>query len=239
MPEQHIPNPDNQPFVQSPKELDSSTPFPGASHIEQSVYKTAYNAGKRAWENLQLREENERLNYMATHDDLTGLLNARGLEIAYSKRLEQIRASGINDLLLLFLDGTNFKAVNDTLGHATGDEALIGIASVLRQSTREGDVIARVGGDEFVVIMCAREDEHQPLDVRTQAILTRITEEKEAFLHRNPHIAQTGFDIAVGVASWEEGTDFGQIKSEADAAMMEHKAMQHAKNGQYRRQPEN
>ena len=93
-----------------------------------------------------------RLQYLADRDALTGLFSRRRFleeldrEVVRSRRYERIGA-----LLLLDLDG--FKHVNDSFGHATGDDLLIRIADALRSGLRESDVLARIGGDEFAVIL--------------------------------------------------------------------------------------
>lgn len=95
----------------------------------------------------------EHIRELATHDELTGLLNRRHmLELM---RLEQRRAmrSGL-PLVLALLDLDHFKAVNDTHGHAAGDRVLQAFAQAVRQCLRNGDVISRWGGEEFVVMLC-------------------------------------------------------------------------------------
>jgi len=95
----------------------------------------------------------EHIRELATHDELTGLLNRRHmLELM---RLEQRRAmrSGL-PLVLALLDLDHFKAVNDTHGHAAGDRVLQAFADAVRQCLRNGDVISRWGGEEFVVMLC-------------------------------------------------------------------------------------
>jgi diguanylate cyclase (GGDEF)-like protein len=98
------------------------------------------------------RSYEERLKHLADHDPLTGLPNRRALEGSLEDHLARCRRYGAaGGLLLLDLDG--FKMVNDTLGHAAGDELLVGCADALRRRLRETDVIARLGGDEFAVLI--------------------------------------------------------------------------------------
>lgn len=101
----------------------------------------------------ELREELER---RATHDSLTGLAN-RGLLFAQLEHmLHQRRRSGI---AVVFIDLDWFKAINDRLGHRAGDQLLVHVAERLRAAVREGDVAARIGGDEFVVVGAAEDPE--------------------------------------------------------------------------------
>jgi diguanylate cyclase (GGDEF)-like protein/PAS domain S-box-containing protein len=105
-------------------------------------------ARKRA--EVRLRDE-------AYRDPLTGLLNRRGLEEGVRRRLQEAAATAQPDVLL-YLDLDGFKPINDTFGHAEGDEALRTVAGVLRRAMRAGDAIARLGGDEFVVYAPAGPD---------------------------------------------------------------------------------
>jgi diguanylate cyclase (GGDEF)-like protein/PAS domain S-box-containing protein len=90
-----------------------------------------------------------RLRYQAHHDELTGLYNRRG----FLERLQKLLTKAKGDTAIISLDLDEFKAVNDTLGHPVGDLLLKVFAKRLRAAVRPGDLVARVGGDEFVVVM--------------------------------------------------------------------------------------
>jgi diguanylate cyclase (GGDEF)-like protein len=98
------------------------------------------------------RRAREELTRQALRDPLTGLLNRAGLDAALDAALTRARADRTR-LALLFLDLDGFKSVNDTHGHAVGDEVLRTTAEVIMQSVRPTDVVARLGGDEFVVVL--------------------------------------------------------------------------------------
>ena len=100
----------------------------------------------------QLRRERERLAYLATRDPLTKLFNRSQLSAAIDGAIARTAAGGAPGALI-YIDLDNFKIVNDTLGHAAGDRLLVQLAYLLQGATRHGDVAARFGGDEFVVLL--------------------------------------------------------------------------------------
>jgi diguanylate cyclase (GGDEF)-like protein len=112
-------------------------------------------ASLMAASNLQLRS----LQHMATHDPLTGLLNRRAFAEHGATMLERAGRSG-RPVAAMLLDIDHFKRINDTYGHTAGDHVLASFAAILRGCLREGDVLGRLGGEEFAVLLegCARED---------------------------------------------------------------------------------
>lgn len=115
----------------------------------------------------ELKQNEERLAYLAYHDALTGLYNRKAFmerlaeEIAYARRYHQERT-------LLFLDLDKFKAVNDSFGHDAGDLLLTMAARRIREELRETDVVARMGGDEFTILLT------NPERVPTDLVVRRI-----------------------------------------------------------------
>ncbi len=109
---------------------------------------------KSAREGLQEKVDRAtlQLTYYATHDSLTGLVNRREFEDRLGHALLSSRQSG-RVHALCFLDLDHFKIVNDTCGHDAGDELLRQVASLLKYKMREGDTLARVGGDEFGLLL--------------------------------------------------------------------------------------
>jgi diguanylate cyclase (GGDEF)-like protein len=96
----------------------------------------------------ELSKTHERLTFLARHDHLTGLLNREG----FLEKLEQSRdRNGPNVVLLA--DADHFKRINDKLGHQKGDEALLKIARALQYAVRPGDIVGRVGGEEFGILL--------------------------------------------------------------------------------------
>ena len=105
------------------------------------------------FEDVTEREQAEaRAQFLATHDELTGLPNRLVFGQAVSDAVKAGRRYG-QEFAVMFIDLDRFKIINDTLGHAAGDFLLTEIAKRLKQCVRESDVVARVGGDEFVILL--------------------------------------------------------------------------------------
>jgi diguanylate cyclase (GGDEF)-like protein/PAS domain S-box-containing protein len=98
------------------------------------------------------RQHEQRLRHLADHDPLTGLLNRRGFDRELRRHVSRIARYGMKGALLM-LDLDDFKGFNDTHGHAGGDELLRSIGGVLGGRLRSGDVVGRIGGDEFAVLL--------------------------------------------------------------------------------------
>ncbi len=100
----------------------------------------------------KLHQELDRVSAQARHDPLTGALNRQGLDEAIVREVSKVRRQD-TPLCVALLDIDNFKKLNDTLGHATGDIALTHLASVTREVMRPQDTLARYGGEEFVILL--------------------------------------------------------------------------------------
>ena len=109
-------------------------------------------AFERQHQKKQMEELNERLETLSILDPLTQLLNRRGLQRMLSREMEISDREGAN-LSVILLDLDNFKAINDTLGHAVGDIVLQEISKILTGAVRATDFVSRVGGDEFIILL--------------------------------------------------------------------------------------
>lgn len=101
---------------------------------------------------VQLQEELDRASAQARHDPLTGSLNRKGLDEAMEREIARARRLG-SPLCVALLDVDNFKSLNDRIGHAGGDAALVHLAAVTRDVMRPQDLLARYGGEEFVIVL--------------------------------------------------------------------------------------
>jgi diguanylate cyclase (GGDEF)-like protein/PAS domain S-box-containing protein len=165
-------------------------------------------------ENVTDRKESEaRLSHLATHDGLTGLPNRAFLRSRVDAALERGDRVGV-----LFLDLDRFKVVNDGLGHAAGDSLLVAAGRRLSQVLRPGDFVARIGGDEFVMLCydAGAEDDLVRIGVRVLAVL------------RPPVHLESGSDVvigaSIGAAIARTGDTGDTLLRDADTAMYAAKA---------------
>jgi diguanylate cyclase (GGDEF)-like protein/PAS domain S-box-containing protein len=124
----------------------------GLFGISRDITERKRNEHQLAEQAARLAEQTRELEQMMLVDELTGLLNRRGLQLVGEQALYKARRDGTG-VVLLFLDLDGLKQINDGLGHSAGDEAIRALADVIRDVTRESDIAARVGGDEFAVLV--------------------------------------------------------------------------------------
>jgi diguanylate cyclase (GGDEF)-like protein len=160
-------------------------------------------------ENERLRAEVERLRALALTDALTGLPNRRYLEERLAHEIGRSTRYG-HPLAVLVVDVDDFKRINDTWGHAKGDEVLVWVARFLRSQLRTHDVVGRTGGDEFVAILPSTDREG------AEQLATRLREALEALRGQKDHPVK----LSIGAAALGPGAgDAESLLSLADRAM--------------------
>lgn len=158
------------------------------------------------------KQNEERIVYLADHDVLTGLYNRRRFQLELERELELAERFSQKGALL-FIDLDQFKYINDTLGHQAGDEFLCTIARRLGSSLRKIDILGRLGGDEFGIIL-TNTDMAQAENVATQ-VLQRLVAENTGF-----NDIETPVSASIGVVIFpDHGTVPGNLLAKADAAM--------------------
>lgn len=176
----------------------------GLSPRENLKRLTINVAGEKVRDTLEAVKE-------STTDELTGLLNKKGFEQTFLEKISTASRSH-SDLTVIYLDANNLKSINDSLGHAAGDEYLKSIADILKTGIRINDVAARWGGDEYGVIL-----EN-----------TKLEGAKEWWNQVTPFFKEKGISIGAGASiidssALQEPTQFAkaitQAKNEADTAL--------------------
>jgi diguanylate cyclase len=159
----------------------------------------------------KLHQELDRVSAQARHDPLTGALNRQGLEESVNREISKVRRMD-TPLCMAMLDIDNFKKLNDTLGHATGDVALTHLAAVAREVMRPQDTLARYGGEEFVILL-----PDTPLERGIEA-MTRLQREltKRFFMAGAEKVLIT---FSAGVAQLVAGETGAEAIKRADQAM--------------------
>lgn len=148
------------------------------------------------------------LQHLARTDELTGLDNRRAFKEKAQLKVSTARRYGV-PMVCLALDLDRFKTINDTYGHAVGDQALVRVAELLREHTRDSDVVCRYGGDEFLVLL-----DHVGAE-GAQVVIQRLL---EGVAH-----ARVGPDVpvalSVGAAAFDGSMDLPALMHAADMAL--------------------
>lgn len=188
------------------------------SHEELvSTKKQAHIAEERV---KQLEQELEQVSELVREDQLTGALNRRGLDDVLDREIKRADRQQ-TPISIALLDVDNFKQLNDSLGHQTGDQALVHLIQVIKNALRPTDEVARYGGEEFLIIL---------IDTSLKEAMTTLTRlqrelTKNLFLHNNERQLIT---FSAGVALHVNGEDPESTIGRADSAM--YKAKRAGKN---------
>jgi diguanylate cyclase (GGDEF)-like protein/PAS domain S-box-containing protein len=161
------------------------------------------------------RMEDE-LRALSMKDELTGLHNRRGFLALAEQQVKRANRTK-KEMLLLFVDLDRMKWINDTLGHHEGDRALVQIADILKQTFRASDIVARVGGDEFVVLAI------EAYAANTEFLISRLQDKLSAY---NASTAQPyDLSVSIGFARYDpqNPSSVETMLAEADSLMYDHK----------------
>lgn len=172
--------------------------------------------------NRELEEAKARIEHNSLHDTLTGLPNRRYLDDWLTERAEGCHARG-GSIALLHIDLDRFKQINDTLGHVAGDAMLVHAANLLRGNVTKDDFVARVGGDEFIVV-CVYDGPATRLDKIARSIVDQMRQP----VPYEGHFCRFGASIGIAVQSGR-AVDSKRLLIDADIAL--YRAKRRGRNG--------
>jgi len=167
---------------------------------------------------IRLVNLQEKLLKLSVTDELTGLYNRRGF-FTLAEQLVKLSNRQKNVLYLLFADLDNLKEINDIYGHEAGDQVLIETAKIFRDSFRDSDIIARIGGDEFIVVPAGTTE--------AGAAITTARLYQNVALHNSEKKRPYALSISVGMAKYdaEAPCSIDELVRQADKSMYEQKML--------------
>jgi diguanylate cyclase (GGDEF)-like protein/PAS domain S-box-containing protein len=184
----------------------------------QFTWSAVQRTGKLLALTLQWDRSHRALEYAATHDTLTGVAN----RTVFLDRLGEVSGAGVGESAVLFIDLDHFKPVNDDHGHLAGDQVLSEIAGRLSAAVRPGDLVARIGGDEFAVL-CERLANPDDVEVVADRLLDVVRRPIEVPLGRDT----LGVEVAasIGLTELGPGQSAEAVMARADRALREAKGL--------------
>jgi len=158
----------------------------------------------------------EKLREMSNSDELTGLYNRRGFYAIAQQQLKVAnRAKG--EVALLFADMDKFKSINDQWGHQKGDEALLAMADILKKTFRESDLIARISGDEFALLLIDTPEKNLSI------VSNRLQKNIDAFNIHSGGMFNLSLSVGMAVYDHDSPCSIDELLKQADRCMYEQK----------------
>ena len=165
-------------------------------------------------ENVKVRESEKAIAFLANHDNLTELPNRTLASDRFEQAVQRAARTHSNKkIALIFIDLDDFKAINDSLGHETGDRYLVAIAERLRDATRASDTVCRLGGDEFLLILEGLSDERDVSNIAA-VIQERVSRPVITGQHKLVCSASIGISVYPN-----DGERYDELVKKADIAM--------------------
>lgn len=159
------------------------------------------------------KQMEQRLQTLSTTDELTGLCNRRGFLTMAQQQFDYVKRAG-GEIFLIFADLDNMKWINDNLGHEAGDKALVTTAKLLRTAVRDADIVGRMGGDEFAVLLTSASSSD------SESILLNRLEQELAEINKELPPEQR-IAISFGIAHDQGNNSLEELLIQADARMYE------------------
>lgn len=184
------------------------------------IYWSFFNASKRdkLYDELiktreKLIEQTEKLKLLASTDELTGLLNRREMKYLSHLALKEAKIYH-HSVSLIIIDIDHFKKVNDNFGHLEGDRVIKELGKLLKQSSKESDLVSRFGGEEFLIMLPGTNKSDTLLFCqRLHQLITNIT------------VADISLKVSIGVSIFDNDISFTDLLSQADSALYKAKSL--------------
>ncbi len=191
------------PVLNAVERIKNDSPIPEVGANEFRYLARTYNRMYEVY-----KSSLEHLNFKASHDELTGAYNRAGYDLLLS-------SLDLSSTYMMLFDVDNFKTINDTYGHETGDRVLVKLVRVLKNIFRSDDYVCRIGGDEFVVFMVHANEMQQGL---IAAKIDRINQELKETDDGLPEAS-----ISVGIVHGSDAGDAASLFEKTDEAMYQSK----------------
>lgn len=188
------------------------------TNYKSSLTKLLTQLSRLITADLQMAYDMEIHRQMSITNSMTGLLNRRGLEVLAEQKLQEAKRKQCS-IGIFYIDIDNLKIVNDTFSHAAGDECILSLVKALKLSLKESDLIARIGGDEFVAFSLLDHDRKKEFF----ALSNNIQENYKTIIKDNDELSLTSLSIGQLIQPHSATICLEDLLSQADELMYEEK----------------